>query len=122
VAYRDHCDGPLRIEALPCQPSVSAFAAFLDRIKATGGGDEPEDVLGGIEEAVRLVGFPAGLCTLIRKSNSCCLGSMDWEILGPNTARLLFHIADSPCHGVDYHDGYADDHPTGDPRGLSASV
>ena len=32
--------------------------------------------------------------------------------------RVLFHVADAPCHGSRFHCGVNDAHPGGDPRGL----
>ena len=33
-------------------------------------------------------------------------------------SRILFHIADAPCHGSRFHSDCGDDYPSGDPRGL----
>jgi hypothetical protein len=93
VGYRDHCDGDARITVLNFTASILEFQSFMGSVAATGGGDAPEDVFGGIEEVSKL----------------------SWS----KQTRILFHIADSPCHGTRFHDpSVADDHPNGDPRGL----
>ena len=93
VGYRDHCDGDNRTVVLNFTTSIIEFQSFMGTVTATGGGDAPEDVFGGIEEVTKL----------------------SWS----KQTRILFHIADSPCHGTRFHDpSVADDHPNGDPRGL----
>jgi len=93
VGYRDVFDEK-RFEILQFTSDVKKVTDFLEGIKADGGLDGPEDVNGGFQEALR---------------------SMYWE--GFN--RTILHIADAPCHGIEYHDmgeegdyypgGYADD-------------
>ncbi len=34
-------------------------------------------------------------------------------------SQVLIHIADCPCHGTQYHDGCGDNHPNGDPAGIT---
>lgn len=93
VGYRDHCDGTERTTVLNFTTSILEFQSFMGTVKATGGGDAPEDVFGGIEEVTKLA----------------------WA----KQTRILFHIADSPCHGTRFHDpSVGDDYPNGDPRGL----
>lgn len=93
VGYRDHCDGTERTTVLNFTTSILEFQSFMGTVKATGGGDAPEDVFGGIEEVTKLA----------------------WA----KQTRILFHIADSPCHGTRFHDpSVGDDYPSGDPRGL----
>ena len=72
---------------------------FVSSVKASGGGDEPEDVHGALHKAMQ----------------------MDWGIGGSKT-RVLVHIADAPCHGTKYHTYGAggDDYPGGDPHGLQS--
>ena len=39
-----------------------------------------------------------------------------------NRSKVLFHIADAPCHGARFHAAnVGDDHPSGDPKGLKIS-
>ena len=94
VGYRDHSDGIKRIECLQFTEDITEFKEFLSNINATGGGDEPEDVLGGIEAAVNL-----GWCS---------------------KNKVLFHTGDAPQHGARFHDmgGTADNYFDCEPRGL----
>ena len=94
VGYRDHCDGAARIVVLDFTTSTSDFQSFMATVPATGGGDDAEDVFGGIEEVTKL----------------------SWR----KKTRILIHIADSPCHGTRFHDDSDnyDEYPNGDPRGL----
>ncbi|KAL8243958.1 hypothetical protein R6Q59_010216 [Mikania micrantha] len=77
VAYRDHCDKP-NIQFLNFTPIVDDTHAFLDKLKAMGGADIPEDVLGGIKQALNAT----------------------WSY----QTRCIIHIADAPPHGTKYHD------------------
>jgi len=94
VGYKDHCDGADRVvradfvEKIPGSP----FELTVAQVQASGGGDGPEDIAGGLEEATQ--------CS--------------WR----SSTRLLIHFADAPCHGNQYHNGMVDDYPAGDPRGL----
>ena len=89
VGYKDWCDGVDHFQRLPFTTDVARFKAFVTGVTATGGGDTPEDVLGGMREALRL----------------------SWPDNG--STKILFHIADAPPHGRVYGTGYADDHPSG---------
>jgi hypothetical protein len=93
VGYRDHCDKE-RIISLPFTGEIAHFKSFVSNVRAYGGGDAAEDVFGGLEEA----------------------GQLQWS--APN--RILFHVADAPCHGRQYHDDVLDEYPNGDPRSLNA--
>src|ERR1044071_7398292 len=63
-------------------------------VPAGGGGDTPEDVLGGLNAAIT---------------------RMNWR----GTTRVIFHVGDCPPHGRLFHN--ADDtYPNGDPHGLTA--
>ena len=64
---------------------------FAAKLAATGGGDAPEDLVGGWRQALDL----------------------DWKA----GTRVLIHITDAPCHGKKYHD-CGDSYPSGDPDGL----
>ena len=94
VGYRDHKDGPNRIESLQFTDDVDKFKDFVSNISASGGKDTPEDVFGGLEAAVNL----------------------GWS----SKNRILFHVADAPQHGERFHDlgKYCDDYFYVDPRGL----
>lgn len=91
VAYRDHCDGKDIAEVFSFSNDIAACQEFLKQLRATGGGDFPEDVAGGFENALK----------------------QDWQA----KSRYAIFIADAPCHGTKYHDGYGDSYPEGDPKG-----
>ncbi|CAE8595960.1 unnamed protein product [Polarella glacialis] len=99
VGYKDWCDGADHFERLPFVSDVTALENFLSRIRPTGGGDFPEDVVGGLHNAV-------------------CL---EWPQHGGT--RVLFHIGDAPPHGrtggggQHYHN-QGDDHPDGHPSDV----
>ena len=93
VAYRDHCDGDLRLQTQPLGTAPERLSDFIASLRATGGGDGPEDVVGGLSASLEL----------------------GWD----STTRCLFWVGDAPCHGSQYHAGnMGDDYPQGDPRGL----
>ena len=94
VGYRDHCDGNKRIVALNFTEEISVFKSFVGSIEASGGGDATEDVFGGLEKVI--------------------------DVAWSAPTRIVFHVADSPCHGRKFHDGVSDNYPNGDPRGLEA--
>uniref|UniRef100_A0A914Z546 Alpha-type protein kinase domain-containing protein n=1 Tax=Panagrolaimus superbus TaxID=310955 RepID=A0A914Z546_9BILA len=93
VAYRDHTDTK-QFEILKFTESVETFRSFCAGLHASGGGDTPEDVFGGIEAALEL----------------------PWS--GQCGTKVIFHIADAPCHGKKYHDR-DDSYPMGDPKGRT---
>jgi len=64
-------------------------------VKARGGDDLPEDVCGGLSEALKL----------------------NWSA----EKRLIILIADAPCHGKMFHQ-LGDSYPDGDPGGLEPEV
>jgi hypothetical protein len=97
VGYRDFWDGEKQFEVLDFTDNVDSFIAFCSGIIASGGRDEAEDVFGGIEKALAL----------------------RWD--DQRMSRIIFHVADSPCHGKQYHDGSNDYHAAGDPKGRKAS-
>ena len=94
VGYRDHSDGHKRIECLQFTEDITEFRAFVSGITAGGGGDTPEDVLGGIEAAVNL----------------------GWS----SKNKVLFHVGDAPQHGPRFHNlgSSADHYYDHEPRGL----
>jgi hypothetical protein len=72
----------------PFTSNVSEFENNIEEIKFFGGGDGAEDVFGGLEQVPKLARL--------------------------NTSRVLFHMADAPCHGKAYYDTKmfkSDDHP-----------
>ncbi|KAM3536365.1 hypothetical protein MY4038_000523 [Beauveria bassiana] len=77
VGYKDHNDYP-NIEFLDFTSSVTEVHNFLSTLSASGGDDEPEDVLGGIKMAI----------------------NASWK----QATRCLVHIGDAPPHGHILHD------------------
>ncbi|PKC54229.1 hypothetical protein RhiirA1_507549 [Rhizophagus irregularis] len=92
--YRDHIDGEGRLLTLDFTDQYEQFTTYLQSVPASGGGDAPEDVLGGLNAAIT---------------------KMDWK----NVTRVLLHIGDYPPHGKNFTD-MADTYPKGDPHGLTA--
>ena len=91
IAYRDHCDFN-HFEFFYFSENIRQFERFLGGLNATGGGDPPEDVLGGLWMA----------------------RSLDWS--ADSGVRLIFHIGDYPPHGNQFHDGsMGDSYPFGHP-------
>ena len=72
VGYKDHLDNP-NIQFLDFTPSADEVRSFIDKLAATGGGDIPEDVLGGLRQAL----------------------NASWK----QKTRCIIHIADAPPHG-----------------------
>ena len=96
VGYRDHSDGDKRIECIPFTGDISQFKECLQDIKACGGDDTTEDVLGGLEK----------------------VGELNWS----SNIKVLIHIADAPQHGQRFHNlgKMADNYFDIEPRGLKA--
>ncbi|KAH7350795.1 elongation factor-2 kinase EFK-1B isoform [Rhexocercosporidium sp. MPI-PUGE-AT-0058] len=88
VSYKDHGDYP-NIEFLDFTPSAERVSEFLGRLDADGGRDTPEDVLGGVNQAL----------------------NASWK----QQTRCIIHIADAPPHGAGVlHDlgSSSDDYPS----------
>ena len=93
--YRDFADlkEGQKYYTIDFETDLDLFKSKLDEIKASGGGDDAEDVAGGLN---------AGL-------------NMNWR----SNARYAILIADAPGHGNQYHDAEVqDDYGNGDPNGL----
>ena len=52
VGYKDHQDSP-NVESLDFTKDVNKVRSFIDGLRATGGGDTPEDMLGGLQRALQ---------------------------------------------------------------------
>ncbi|RHZ72301.1 hypothetical protein Glove_243g66 [Diversispora epigaea] len=92
--YRDHCDSD-RLQTLDFTTMYNDFKSYLyNNVPATGGGDTPEDVLGGLHEAIT---------------------KMTWK----NSIRIILHVCDAPPHGLRFTN-LSDTYPGGDPLGLTA--
>ena len=76
VGYRDYDDNMHRV-VHPFTTEVGKIKDFLQNLEATGGGDKCEDVLAGLEEALKL----------------------EWSA----TAKVLYLLAETPHHGWRFH-------------------
>ena len=75
------------------ETDLDLFKSKLDEIKCIGGGDDAEDVAGGLNSGL----------------------NMNWR----SNARYAILIADAPGHGKQYHtEEVQDDYESGDPNGL----
>ena len=93
--YRDFADlkEGQKYYTIDFETDLDLFKSKLDEITAIGGGDDAEDVAGGMN---------AGL-------------NMNWR----SNARYAILIADAPGHGKQYHtEEVQDDYESGDPNGL----
>lgn len=96
VAYRDYGDAMRR--RIVDFTSSEQIIKTLEDIVAEGGDDEAEDVAGGLDR----------ICGLT------------W---GPSDVRMVFHIADAPAHGLEFHSfRVSDRYPDGDPDGNDPFV
>ena len=77
VAYRDHCDGNKIEEVFKFSDNIAACQKFISQLQATGGGDGPEDVAGGFENALK----------------------QNWAAKN----KYCVFLADAPAHGKQYH-------------------
>lgn len=91
LGYRDHCDTD-RFVKIALSEDVDAVKAQMMPVAASGGGDEPEDVAGGLRQT---------------------LDFFDWA----GDVKLVMMVADAPAHGKEYNDSYGDSYPEGDPDG-----
>ncbi|KAE9375941.1 hypothetical protein N431DRAFT_332750 [Stipitochalara longipes BDJ] len=96
VGYKDHGDKP-NIQYLDFTSSVDRVHAFLNSLDACGGNDAPEDVLGGLRQAL----------------------NTSWK----QQTRCIVHIADAPPHGHTLQSSPCKDdrypNPGGCPHGLT---
>jgi hypothetical protein len=79
VGYRDYGDKP-QFEVFPFTGEIVELAKQINKVRATGGDDEAEDVLGGMETA---------------------LTGLDWS---GARFKVMVHIGDAPAHGSRFHD------------------
>jgi hypothetical protein len=65
---------------------------YIAKVRASGGGDTPEDVVGGLDKCLK----------------------QSWT---DGSSKQVFLICDAPCHGKEYNNG-DDSYPNGSPEGL----
>ena len=92
VGYRDIHDGADRFAMTDFTADVPVFERALADMVAKGGGDECEDVIGGLHQSLGL----------------------NWQ----HKTKVMMLCGDAPCHGSQYHCGRNDDYPRG--TGMSA--
>ena len=73
--------------------NLNEFNNFLSKLDCSGGGDEPEDVVGAMRQAL----------------------NMSWI----SNAKYAILVADAPCHGKQYHNILYDKFSNGDPEGVT---
>ncbi|EGG13692.1 hypothetical protein DFA_11453 [Cavenderia fasciculata] len=90
VGYRDYTD-PIRFENIAFSSNMEVLEQGLAKIVASGGGDIPEDVVGGFQHVLL----------------------QEWK---EGYTKVCIHVADAPCHGTKYHDfgAVSDSLPHGD--------
>eukprot|EP00048_Salpingoeca_helianthica_P001282 m.48112 g.48112 ORF g.48112 m.48112 type:complete len:668 (+) comp11342_c0_seq1:196-2199(+) len=93
VGYKDWSDGDDHFEVLPFTQKSDDFVRFVGKIKAGGGGDTPEDVLGGL----------------------ACAANLAWP--EDSSCRVIFHLCDAPPHGRKFYTG-SDEYPEGHPKDM----
>ena len=76
VGYRDFADRKYRIVSINLTEDTTTVIDFMDEIEAYGGGDECEDVYGGLDRVL----------------------NHDWKF----PTRILIHVGDAPQHGSRY--------------------
>ncbi|CAG8580886.1 859_t:CDS:1 [Paraglomus brasilianum] len=94
--YRDFSEGSDRLMVFDFTDSYATFKAYVAKVTAMGGGDEPEDVFGGLDAAIK---------------------TMSWQ----HGTRIILHIGDCPPHGRRFSN-LGDSYPDGDPNGLTAET
>ena len=73
--------------------NLEEFDNFLSKLDCSGGGDEPEDVVGALQQAL----------------------NMNWE----SNAKYAVLVCDASCHGKKYHSVSYDKFPDGDPSWVT---
>jgi hypothetical protein len=93
VGYRDfdRAEGE-RFSILNFTEDSDIAKKYISETIATGGGDGPEDLTGGLKKGLE----------------------QNWQ---ENSAKYCILVCDAPCHGAKYH-SQSDDYPNGCPNGL----
>ena len=94
IGYRDfESKEEQRIyEKIDFSENIDNFILKIKKFECFGGGDQPEDIAGALNEALK----------------------MNWK----SNAKYVVLVCDAPCHGKKYHDIYLDNFEDGDPSGL----
>ena len=94
VDYKDHDSSSTYVVRRHGFGSAEDAIAYLNSLKADGGGDGHEAVFDGLKETLSLDWRPQADCT-----------------------KILLHVADAPPHGAAFG-SHGDDHKTGCPCGI----
>ena len=94
IGYRDYDteEEQRNYEIINFTEDIENFITRIKKFECYGGGDQPEDVAGALNEALK----------------------MDWK----SNAKYVVLVCDAPCHGSQYHDIYIDTFKEGDPAGY----
>ena len=94
VGYRDfdNIGEKRKYEIVDFTENIETFILSIKKFECYGGGDQPEDIAGALNEALKL----------------------NWK----SNAKYVVLVCDAPCHGKKYHDIDNDTFSNGDPDGL----
>ena len=95
IGYRDfdNKEDKREYEIINFTENIDNFILQMKKLECFGGGDQPEDIAGALNEALKL----------------------EWK----SNAKYVVLVCDAPCHGKKYHDIYFDNFSEGDPDGLA---
>ena len=98
IGYRDFLDKDekRKYDSQEFTENIDEFNNFLSKLDCNGGGDEPEDVVGALKQALQ----------------------MNWI----SNAKYAILVCDAPCHGKIYHNISYDRFSDGDPDGKLEDV
>ena len=93
IGYRDFLDvnEKRQYDSQEFTENIDEFNNFLSKLDCSGGGDEPEDIVGALRQAL----------------------NMNWI----SNAKYAVLVCDAPCHGKQYHNISYDKFSEGDPEG-----
>lgn len=98
VCYRDYSDKQ-RFKIVEFKQHIPTILQEIENLHAEGGGDDAEDVAGGLLYTQMLP------------------WSMEADV------KMVFHIADAPAHGMRYHEPEISDRfPQGDPQNINMEM
>ena len=94
IGYRDFFEAneKRQYDSQEFTEDINEFNNFLTKLDCCGGGDEPEDIVGALGQAL----------------------NMKWE----SSSRYAVLVCDAPCHGKKYHKISYDKFANGDPSGV----
>ena len=94
IGYRDFFekDEKREYDTQEFTEDLNEFNNFISKLDCNGGGDEPEDIIGALRQALK----------------------MNWL----SNSKYAVLVSDAPCHGKQYHDISYDKFSDGDPEGI----